>query len=86
MFVKFIERVLRIKYGNNDDIKKMPDAAAILLFNSCFNAERLERGQSTENTSVLVSGIMEARKRRSVDKPTCQPIVRDNVIDQDDSK
>lgn len=42
------ERVIRTKFGTDDDVKSMPDAAAILLFNSCFNNERLERGQATE--------------------------------------
>ena len=75
------ERVLRCKYGTDEAIKKMPDAAAILLFNSCFNAERLERGQTTENVGVLVAAIQERKKRKSVDNISHQPNVPNNVID-----
>lgn len=58
------ERVLRTKYGTDDDIKSMPDSAAILLFNSCFNNERLERGQATENVlNVNVVKTLDDRSR-----------------------
>lgn len=48
------EMVLRVI--DEDAIKRMVDKspmAAVTFFNSCFNNERLERGQSTGNISLL---------------------------------
>lgn len=58
------ERVIRTKFGTDDDVKSMPDAAAILLFNSCFNNERLERGQATEiSVNFDVVKAIDARRK-----------------------
>lgn len=43
------------------DLKKIVDKspmAAVTLFNSLFNNERLERGQSTQNTAVLMASAV----------------------------
>lgn len=63
------ERVIRTKFGTDSDVKSMPDAAAILLFNSCFNNERLERGQATE-ISVNFDALkaMQDRQKELADK------------------
>jgi hypothetical protein len=55
---------------------KQPSAAA-LWFNSLFNNERLERGQSTENVSVLVNAIQDLQKRRR-EKQEPQVITQDS--------
>lgn len=44
-----------------DRIKNMHDKDAALWFNSLYNNERLERGQSTENTSMIVK-VLDALK------------------------
>ena len=50
-------------------IKKMIDKhpiAAMTLFNSCFNNERLENGLSTQNSAVVIaSAVLEADKLSS---------------------
>ena len=60
-------------YKHTDEaIQKMPDAAAILLFNSTFNAERLERDQSTNNYSVISADLlaMQTANRKRNDDAT----------------
>lgn len=52
---------------DSDSIKAMVSKhpmAAVTLFNSLFNNERLERGLSTQNTAVLMaSAVLDADKR-----------------------
>lgn len=52
---------------DEDAIKKMIDKApmaAVTLMNSCYNNERLERGQSTSNVAtILATAVIEAGKQ-----------------------
>ena len=51
-----------LSHVDSDAIKRMVEKApmaAVTLFNSCFNAERLERGQSTVNLAGVFARAME---------------------------
>lgn len=54
-----------LKSITDDDIKKAPVGSRILAVAQLYDKERLERGQSTENVSLLVGAIqdLQARKR-----------------------
>jgi hypothetical protein len=49
----------------NEDIKKAPVGSRILAVAQLIDKERLERGQSTENVSLLVGAIQDLQSRRS---------------------
>jgi hypothetical protein len=54
-----------LKSITDEDIKKAPVGSRILAVAQLYDKERLERGQSTENVSLLVGAIqdLQARKR-----------------------
>jgi hypothetical protein len=47
----------------DDDIKKMPPGSRMTSFGILYDKERLERGESTSNVSVLSGRLDAARKR-----------------------
>jgi hypothetical protein len=46
-----------------DKVKKMQAKDAALWFNSLYNNERLERGQSTDNQQLIVTHIKDLQSR-----------------------
>jgi len=47
----------------DDDIKKMPPGSRMTSFGILYDKERLEKGESTSNVSVLAARLDAARKR-----------------------
>lgn len=51
----------------DDEIKKAPVGSRILAYCQIYDKYRLETGQSTDNSNILVAAISDLKRRKSVD-------------------
>lgn len=52
-----------LKTVTDDDLKRMPVGQRLMGFGILYDKERLERGQSTDNQSVIVTHIRDLQSR-----------------------